>query len=565
MVAVRSGRVLSIETGYSCNALCGFCPQVTFRERVTPQDKVDETTEEIKARIKAGADEGCTQLGFSGGEPTIREDFVELVAYGKSLGYELIAVTTNGFRFSYLSYARTLVEAGLNSINISIHGGTAKTHNAMMRTPNAFEMAVKGVKNLQKLQRVLGRRIDFMSMCLAAPQVLKEFPEHIRLMGELGIRLHMVQPLLINPGNSNFADRMMSSYEDIAKAIREGVEVAKLHGGHIKLFNTPVCMFWDIEEHLERQRQSLEVARVQVSKTADVNRLKSVDGYYRIDDCRTCVEPCNGFRIEYHPQEKILDDLKKAIVFEEQKNGSGEIWVGGTELLEPETWNQLMRFAKELKIPRLSILTEGLGRTYGEFYTAENLKHIDELAFLVRGRRKKNENSVPYLQLHGNLVDIEKALVRINRFRERPCVSATLFPGDLSSKEICRFVEQTSFDTVRIFCHYSPYAVELFVCWLFFRWRILRAAKRFRSQGKKVILMGARKPFFSGGFAWESFWDRWVRHAWLTPPHPDITQPLLWTSIQRLWESWRLRRSRNQEFLGPAPLAHMPESPKTFK
>ena len=158
-MGVPSNKILSIETGYTCNALCGFCPQVTMRRRASSSDKTDLTTDEIRKSILRGAKSGCTQLGFSGGEPTIREDFIELVEYGKSLGYELIAVTTNGFRMAYLSYAEALIDAGLTSVNISVHGACSQTHNAMMRTPDAFTLAIKAIQNVQKIKRKTKSRI----------------------------------------------------------------------------------------------------------------------------------------------------------------------------------------------------------------------------------------------------------------------------------------------------------------------------------------------------------------------------------------------------------------------
>src|SRR3954470_11507114 len=90
-----SSKVMSIETGFSCNAYCGFCPQLNYRGELSAEIKPDLSTDEIKSRIPYGEKTGYRQIGFSGGEPTIRPDMIDLVAYARSLGYELIAITTN--------------------------------------------------------------------------------------------------------------------------------------------------------------------------------------------------------------------------------------------------------------------------------------------------------------------------------------------------------------------------------------------------------------------------------------------------------------------------------------
>ena len=362
-----------------------------MRRRASSSDKTDLTTDEIRKSILRGAKSGCTQLGFSGGEPTIREDFIELVEYGKSLGYELIAVTTNGFRMAYLSYAEALIDAGLTSVNISVHGACSQTHNAMMRTPDAFTLAIKAIQNVQKIKRKTKSRIEMMSMCLGSPSVLKEFPEHIRLMGQLGIRLHMIQPFIMNPGNTDFAMRMHSDYAQLAEAVRAGSEVARLHGGHIKLFNTPVCMFWDIEGALERQRAPLTATHVGRVRPRNTRKLKRNFGYYRIEQCRTCDEPCNGFRIESFPQASIVNDITKAIEDHCGASPHEDLWIGGLELLKPGSLERVLVKAREHAPGKVALVTKSRSRSYSEQYSQPILKLVDEIEYT-------EDNYVEWLQ-----------------------------------------------------------------------------------------------------------------------------------------------------------------------
>ena len=72
------GKLLTIETGFTCNSRCHYCTQLDYR--VIPQaDQLDLDTGQIRDRIVWAAEHGYDQLGFSGGEPTIRPDFIELV------------------------------------------------------------------------------------------------------------------------------------------------------------------------------------------------------------------------------------------------------------------------------------------------------------------------------------------------------------------------------------------------------------------------------------------------------------------------------------------------------
>ena len=62
---------------------------------------------------------GFKKIRFTGGEPLLCEnELIELIKYCKSLSYDTIAITTNGYKLNKL--LPSLIDAGLNSINISL-------------------------------------------------------------------------------------------------------------------------------------------------------------------------------------------------------------------------------------------------------------------------------------------------------------------------------------------------------------------------------------------------------------------------------------------------------------
>ena len=67
---MQSGKKLIIELGDSCNNNCIFCS-------VKNKANVNLSTSEIKKRIQDAKMKGYKRIEFSGGEPTIRKDFLE--------------------------------------------------------------------------------------------------------------------------------------------------------------------------------------------------------------------------------------------------------------------------------------------------------------------------------------------------------------------------------------------------------------------------------------------------------------------------------------------------------
>ena len=101
-----------------CNFKCGYCLPNGFKI-----DKSDNRTflslEEIKRLAKGLSELGVSKIRLTGGEPTIRKDFYEIVkVIKKNSGINKTVITTNGYKLD--KFAEQLVESGLDGINISI-------------------------------------------------------------------------------------------------------------------------------------------------------------------------------------------------------------------------------------------------------------------------------------------------------------------------------------------------------------------------------------------------------------------------------------------------------------
>jgi len=131
---------------YKCQNRCTFCyANSPSRGREVPE----MNTAEVKVIIDRIYDEAhCPTVSFTGGEPTLRKDLPELVSYAKAKGMR-VNLITNGLKCGDPAYVRTLAEAGLDSAQVSIEGGTAEVHDAITQHPGAWERATRGVKNLR--------------------------------------------------------------------------------------------------------------------------------------------------------------------------------------------------------------------------------------------------------------------------------------------------------------------------------------------------------------------------------------------------------------------------------
>jgi organic radical activating enzyme len=86
---------------------------------VAPNDRVTRelSREEWQSILKKGWDAGIPHVIFTGGEPTLRTDLVDLILYAESLG-QVTGILTNGDRLSEGDYLQQLLQSGLDHVMI---------------------------------------------------------------------------------------------------------------------------------------------------------------------------------------------------------------------------------------------------------------------------------------------------------------------------------------------------------------------------------------------------------------------------------------------------------------
>ncbi len=131
---------------YDCQNRCTFCyADSPNRGREVPE----MSTAEVRGIIDRIYDEAhCPTVSFTGGEPTLRKDLPELIAYAKGKGMR-VNLITNGLRSADAAYVRGLAEAGLDSAQVSLEGGTAAVHDAITQHKGSWERTMRAVHNLR--------------------------------------------------------------------------------------------------------------------------------------------------------------------------------------------------------------------------------------------------------------------------------------------------------------------------------------------------------------------------------------------------------------------------------
>ncbi|MCK7569123.1 pyrroloquinoline quinone biosynthesis protein PqqE [Marinobacter xestospongiae] len=124
---------LLAELTYRCPLQCPYCSNPLD---YASQDQ-ELTTEQWVSVLRQGRAMGAAQLGFSGGEPLVRQDLAELIAEARHLGYYSNLITSGlGLTEAKVNAFR---DAGLDHIQVSFQASDPELNNAVAGSRKAFE------------------------------------------------------------------------------------------------------------------------------------------------------------------------------------------------------------------------------------------------------------------------------------------------------------------------------------------------------------------------------------------------------------------------------------------
>lgn len=145
MLEDRFGREISylrISLIDHCNLRCVYCMPLRGLTFAPSEELL--TADELETVARAAASVGFHKIRFTGGEPTLRQDLIEIVGRIRRIdGIETLSMTTNGILLPDL--AEDLRNAGLDRINIHIDTLDPKKLGRIMRF-GSFEKLWAGVE-----------------------------------------------------------------------------------------------------------------------------------------------------------------------------------------------------------------------------------------------------------------------------------------------------------------------------------------------------------------------------------------------------------------------------------
>jgi MoaA/NifB/PqqE/SkfB family radical SAM enzyme len=146
------------------------------RKRVDRELSTEEWQQVLDKLWEVGVPHVC----FTGGEPTLREDLVELVAYAEKLG-QVTGLLTNGCCLQDQAYLNQLLLAGLDHLQITLASHQAEAHDHIVGVEGAWEQATEGLRN------AIAGDIYVVVHIIVTPENADTVTETVNYLAEAGV------------------------------------------------------------------------------------------------------------------------------------------------------------------------------------------------------------------------------------------------------------------------------------------------------------------------------------------------------------------------------------------
>ena len=211
------------EGRWHCNQRCVHC----YAAGQEQAEEAELTTDDWKLIIDKCRAVGITQVTFTGGEPTMRDDLFELIDHAR---WFVTRLNTNGIRLTS-DYCEELHKASLDSVQVTLYSYDETVHNELVGAVH-YADTVAGIQNALAVGLNLSVNTP---LCTSN----REYARTLEFLHGLGVT-YVTCSGLITTGNASKqeSELLQLSMEEMQQILREAVSFCHEHDMEIS-FTSP--------------------------------------------------------------------------------------------------------------------------------------------------------------------------------------------------------------------------------------------------------------------------------------------------------------------------------------
>ena len=198
--------------GWHCNQKCLHCYAAGQPMGETPE----LSTEQWKTALALLRKANIPQVTFTGGEPTLRSDLVELV---EAAAWFVTRLNTNG-RLLTPELCAALYQASLDSVQVTLYSAEGNIHNQLVGT-NGFNDTVQGIRHAVEAGLIVSVNTPLCSLNT-------HYADTLRFAHSLGVRYATCSGLIPSGSACGQESRATAlTPEQLTDILRQAVDTAE--------------------------------------------------------------------------------------------------------------------------------------------------------------------------------------------------------------------------------------------------------------------------------------------------------------------------------------------------
>jgi cyclic pyranopterin phosphate synthase len=202
----RHMRKLRVSLLAACNFRCFYCMPAAMRFAANPKQLSPTELHTICQALVSG---GISQIRITGGEPTLRKDFREVISALASLPLEKLGMTSNGFLLE--PHLPLLKALGCDYLNISLDSLQAENFNRMTRSMG-FEKVMGSILKAHEM----GFQLKLNTVIMRGEND-HELLDFVRFSEAKGIEVRFLELMKIGMARQFQPEAFISAEEQISR------------------------------------------------------------------------------------------------------------------------------------------------------------------------------------------------------------------------------------------------------------------------------------------------------------------------------------------------------------
>jgi MoaA/NifB/PqqE/SkfB family radical SAM enzyme len=275
---------LEFHISYVCNNDCIFCSENDRLKKFNTVKFLPKVL--VKNILKDKLNKGYHHVNFTGGEPTIHPDFLEIIRYAKKIGYR-IYVGTNGCRFNDKNFMKNFLPY-IDEISFSLHGANAKLHKALTKSSNFL-----AIENGLRLSKKINPQIEVFVNTVAIKKNVNFIGSLLEYLNSFKIDQVLISSLAPEGRGLKSYAKLAVTFEQWQKTLKVIGEQIDQYNFKVRFFGLPFCLLGEQQAKSNdlywNPRTTVEVSVFDNGKI----KLDSIDDYKPLRN-RKKINKCHG-------------------------------------------------------------------------------------------------------------------------------------------------------------------------------------------------------------------------------------------------------------------------------